>query len=108
MSEKDNGKVVAIVSYITIIGWVIAFIMNSNNKTELGSFHIRQSFGLVVIQLLLSILMSLLPSLATLIGILGLIVFIFQVVGFINAIQESTSPVPVIGEKLQSIFASIG
>jgi uncharacterized membrane protein len=108
MSEKDNGKVVAVVSYLTIIGWVIAYFMNSSNKTELGSFHIRQSFGLVVVQLILSIVASFLPSLYSVFGIAGLVVFVFQIIGFIGAIQESTNPVPLIGAKLQSVFSSIG
>jgi uncharacterized membrane protein len=108
MSEKDNGKVVAVVSYLTIIGWVIAYFMNSSNKTELGSFHIRQSFGLGVVQLILSIVASFLPSLYSVFGIAGLVVFVFQIIGFIGAIQESTNPVPLIGAKLQSVFSSIG
>jgi uncharacterized membrane protein len=108
MSEKDNGKVVAVVSYLTIIGWVIAYFMNSSNKTELGSFHIRQSFGLVVVQLILSIVASFLPSFYSVFGIAGLVVFVFQIIGFIGAIQESTNPVPLIGAKLQSVFSSIG
>jgi uncharacterized membrane protein len=107
MSEKDNGKVVAVVSYLTIIGWVIAYFMNSSNKTELGSFHIRQSFGLVVVQLILSIVASFLPSLYSVFGIAGLVVFVFQIIGFIGAIQESTNPVPLIGAKLQSVLSSI-
>ena len=43
MAKDDQSKVVAIVSYITIIGWIIALILNQSKKTELGSFHVRQA-----------------------------------------------------------------
>ncbi len=45
-TTTDNGKTVAIISYITLIGWIIALVMNNGNKTALGSFHIRQSLGI--------------------------------------------------------------
>ena len=40
MSEtsSDNGKTVAIIAYITVIGWIIALVMNNKDKTELGSY----------------------------------------------------------------------
>ena len=43
----DDGKTVAIIAYITLIGWIIALVMNNGNKTVLGSYHIRQSLGIM-------------------------------------------------------------
>ena len=40
-SNPDSGKNVAIIAHITIIGWVVALIMNNQNRTEIGSFYIR-------------------------------------------------------------------
>ena len=48
-ATTDNGKTVAIIAYITLIGWIIALIMNNGNKTALGSFHVRQSLGIMCI-----------------------------------------------------------
>ena len=33
--SADNGKTVAIISYLTWIGWIIAFILHNNKKTSL-------------------------------------------------------------------------
>lgn len=30
--SPDNGKTVAIISYITIFGWILAFILHRGNK----------------------------------------------------------------------------
>ncbi len=52
--SSNNGKTVAIISYLTLIGWIVALIMNNNNKSELGSFHIRQMLGVLIVAVLLS------------------------------------------------------
>lgn len=43
MAANTESKTVAIISHITIIGWIIAVVMNSNKKTEFASFYIRQT-----------------------------------------------------------------
>src|SRR5437016_3110016 len=40
-----EDKTVAILSYITLIGFVVAVVLNSNKKTRLGAFHLRQVLG---------------------------------------------------------------
>src|SRR4051812_38946794 len=52
----DNGKTVAIVSYITLIGWIIALIMHSSHKTRLGAYHLRQMLGLIILGVAIAIL----------------------------------------------------
>jgi hypothetical protein len=42
--NTDNGKTVGIVSYLTIIGWLIAYFgMHQSNKTSFGSYQLRQT-----------------------------------------------------------------
>ena len=95
-----NGKTIAIVSYITIIGWVIALILNNNEKNSFASFHIRQSLGINLLGMVLTFI--------SVIGwILGIAVFIFWVIGLIAAITERTVPVPVIGELFQDWFKTL-
>jgi len=43
-STIDEGKTIAIISYLTLIGLLIAFIMNNDKKNEFAKFHIGQSF----------------------------------------------------------------
>ncbi len=95
-----NGKTIAIVSYITIIGWVIALILNNNEKNSFASFHIRQSLGIN----LLGMVLTFIPVIG---WILGIAVFIFWVIGLIAAITERTVPVPVIGELFQDWFKTL-
>ncbi|MBS1566157.1 MAG: hypothetical protein JST39_17370 [Bacteroidetes bacterium] len=111
----DNGKTVALLSYITIIGWIIALIQHNNNKTELGAFHLRQTLAMFVIGIVLwivQIFMIFIPfigwiiNLALLFAYLGL--FVLWILGLISAINGEKKPVPVIGEKAQQWFHSVG
>ena len=50
MTEQDieKGRQNAIISYLTIIGVIVAFYLNNepDKKSTFASFHIRQSLGL--------------------------------------------------------------
>lgn len=101
MNNLNEDKTVAILSYITLIGWVVAFVIYPKNKTGLGAYHLRQSLGLHITYHLLMF--------ATIVGqILSVLVFIFLIIGLIYAIQGDKKPVPVLGEFYQSIFKGIG
>ena len=45
---NDSGKNTAIISYITVIGAIIALFMNMENKNSFASFHIRQALGIFI------------------------------------------------------------
>jgi len=110
----DNGKNAAIVSYITLIGWLIAYFgMYKENKTTLATYHLRQSLLLhltfIVINIALNILVSITLSLT--IASLGWLVYVayivFVVLGIISANNEARKPLPLFGEKAQTMFPSI-
>ena len=109
MSEasSDNGKTVAIISYITLIGWIIAFIMNNNSKTEFGSYHLRQSLGIISISILLTVVNSVV-NIAMLAWIIQIGLIVFWVLGFIGAVQGEKKPVPLLGAQFQEWFKGIG
>lgn len=44
--ESPKGKTAAIISYMTIIGSLIAISMNTEPKHEFARFHTRQAFGI--------------------------------------------------------------
>ncbi|MCD4694928.1 MAG: hypothetical protein K8S16_01710 [Bacteroidales bacterium] len=96
----DNSKTVAILSYITIIGWIVAIILHNNNRSELGAFHLRQSLGLFIA----GFVFVFIPVIGWL---LNIIVFAFLIVGLIYAIQEEKKTVPFIGDFFQNIFSGI-
>ena len=98
--NPDSGKTVAIIAHLTLIGWIIAIIMNSSNKTEIGSFYIRQILGIFLLGLVLGI-----------IPVVNLIAWIFPfilwVISLIGAINGTKKPVFLVGEYFQDWFKSL-
>ncbi|WP_205529777.1 DUF4870 domain-containing protein [Pedobacter chitinilyticus] len=118
MTTTDNGKTASIISYFTIIGWLIAyFAMHKDNKTELGSYQLRQTLLLNIIAIVLGWGVSfILGILIVTTGILSLVyishlvqlaIFIIWIIGLIGAINGQKKPMPIIGEKAQTMFDSI-
>lgn len=105
-TTSDNGKTVAIISYITLIGWIVALVMNNSNRTALGSFHVRQALGIMCIGAILVILSGFLGF-----GLLSRIIqigaFVFWIIGLISAVKGEMKPVPLLGEKFQEWFKGI-
>ncbi|GGH43236.1 hypothetical protein IA57_11115 [Mangrovimonas yunxiaonensis] len=103
----NSGKNIAIIAYITVIGLVLAFVMNQDKKHPLAQYHIVQALGLAVTGLSLGII-GMLPILGWLISILGSFALIFLwIMGLINAINENQKPLPVLGKYYEKWFASL-
>src|SRR5690606_9057723 len=104
-----NSKTIAIVSYITIIGWLIAFFQYKDNKTPLAKYHLEQALGVFIFSILWSIAMrvlfSLIPALTTLGSLLSLVPLVLIIIGIINAANEALKPVPVIGPYFVGKFS---
>ncbi len=101
----DDGKTVAILSYITIIGWVIALVMHSGNKTNLGGFHIRQSLGIMLLYISNYLLSFFVGN--WLYGMIFLGILILWVFGLIGAVQGEEKEVPLLGGQFQSWFKDV-
>ncbi|RMA64514.1 DUF4870 domain-containing protein [Ulvibacter antarcticus] len=106
-TSTDDGKTVAIISYITLIGWIIALIMHNGNKTEFGAFHLRQSLGIIVVAIALAIINSFI-GIAILGWIIQIGILVFWILGFIGAIQGEKKLVPLLGAQFQDWFKGIG
>lgn len=104
-TEKE-GKTIGIIAYLTIIGFVIAIIMNNTQKSEYASFHIRQMLGLMLLSITLSFL-SLIVDLGIIGTALGFFVLILWVLGFVGAVQGEMKLVPALGEQFQEWFKNI-
>lgn len=102
----NEGKTIAIISYLTILGTIVAYIMNSSKKNSFASFHIRQMIGIVLLGLVNKYLIY--DMVGNFIGwAVGVIVFIFWIIGFIGAIQGEEKKAPIFGEHFQEWFKSI-
>ena|SRR5687767_15654728 len=105
-----DAKTIAWLSYITIIGWIVAYVNHSNAlvKSPLATFHLRQSFGLMVayfaVWIVSLMLIFIIPFLGTVIWLLYIVILVFWVIGLINAINGEQKPLPVIGLQFQQWF----
>lgn len=108
MDNKDiQGKDIALISYLTIIGLVIAFVMNNDKKHEFAKFHIRQSLGIFLSAIALSFI-AIIPILGWLVWIVGFFVLLYMwIKGLLNAINGKEEVVPILGEKYAEIFKNL-
>lgn len=95
-----DGKTKAIVAHITYIGWIIALVINSNERDEITSFYIRQLLGIY----LFSIVISFVPVINVLGWLAALVFWILSLVGAVNGEMKVT---PVIGQYFQDWFKGI-
>jgi len=107
-SETVNkGKNIAIISYITWIGTIIAFVMNNNDKNTFASFHIRQMIGLGILSILNTFVLTRFMG-YFITSRIGIVLFILWIIGFIGAIKGEEKKVPVLGDMFQQWFKDIG
>ena len=104
--HKNNPKVVSVIAYLTFVGWLIAFLLNSP-KSELSSFHIRQALGVHLIFLVSSMLMWI-PIVGWLAGIVGFLLGVaLWFIGIVAASKEEEDVVPIFGNDFQKWFAGL-
>lgn len=115
--EKDIKKYAAI-AYITIIGFLIAFIKNKEHKSSLVSYHIKQVIGFIILNLAATVIILILfiPSIfvgfnSEYLGFIYIISFVIWgvilysiIISFINAIKELEKPAPIFGVLFKKIY----
>ena len=107
MENNKKSKNTAIVAYLTIIGSVIAIFMNQEeDRTEFGSFHIRQALGLFISFFLLGYFVGYANS-WTATSAFYLFYFILWIYGFSGALQDQKREIPVIGAFFQNTFKNL-
>lgn len=100
-----DDKTKSIVAHITLIGWIIALVMNQSDKGPNTSFYLRQNLGLMIIAIAGSILgMLIYPLISTIVGIAVVILWILSLLGALSGEQKLT---PVVGDMFQSWFKGI-
>lgn len=102
----NEGKTAAIISYITIFGTIIAYIMNSSKRNSFTSFHIRQMIGIFLLSMTNKyIVYDFLGATAG--WVFGVIIFVLWIIGFVGAIKGEEKLVPVLGDKFQDWFKGV-
>ena len=101
----EEGKTTAIISYLWWIGLIIAFIMNNSKKNTFAQFHIRQMLGLSLLSLINGFLITKISVYGA--YAIGIVLFVFWIIGFIGAIQGEEKKIPLLGDQFQDWFKNI-
>jgi uncharacterized membrane protein len=116
---SGEDKTAAIVSYLTLIGFIVALVLNSSKKTKLGAYHLRQSLGLlltaIAVSFALGIMLMVIGFVVHFLALLlspllylafGLAMLTLWIMGLIAAINGEMKPVPVVGPLYQKWFGT--
>lgn len=107
VTRGTQDKTIAIVAYLTVIGLVVALVMNNDKKDPFSTYHIRQSLGIILTSIALS-LINVIPILGWIVSLIGVFVLLYMwIIGLLNAVNGRMKPVPILGEKYEEWFKSI-
>jgi uncharacterized membrane protein len=96
-----DAKSKAIVAHITLIGWIVALVLNQNEKKEeFASFYIRQFLGIF----LLAIICSIIPILNLFLWVIPVVLWILSLVAAVGGTEKES---PVVGKYFQDWFKSL-
>lgn len=90
MDKKTTG----IVSYITLIGWIIAYCAGDK---EGAKFHLNQSLVIWIGNLIVAIL-SRIPFVNLVTWVISIFLFVCWIIGLIYAIQDTEKEIPLLGQ----------
>ncbi len=94
---NGNSKLVGVISYITWIGWIVAFFMRDKSDDFVRQ-HINQALILNIVSVISGAVGRLggIFSLAS--GFVGLVILVLLVLGIYRAATGDKTPLPVIGD----------
>lgn len=119
---SDEDKTVAILAYITLIGFIIAIVQHSSNKTKLGAYHLRQAVGFMITGIAMSIILVLiaLPMLSMRTSVADYAMFIYLlsfviwigllvclIISIINAASGRLKPAPIFGRLFEKWLVNL-
>ncbi|WP_338733766.1 DUF4870 domain-containing protein [Mangrovimonas cancribranchiae] len=104
-STIQEGKTLAIVSYFTFVGLIVAFVMNMEKKNPFTSYHMRQMLGLIIMLICSNVIEKYVNSwLGTACWTITFVCWLF---GIYHAFKGETKPIPVLGEMFQDWFRNV-
>ena len=104
-----DNKTLSIVSYLSLIGWLVAYFVGKDNADSLLKYHLKQALNLIIVGIIgvvvLSIVIIILGIISETLGAIGgiiylvfcLLMFILAILGIINAAKGEEKPLPFIG-----------
>ncbi|BAO77226.1 membrane protein [Winogradskyella sp. PG-2] len=103
----EEGKTLALVAYLTLIGTLIAFFMNQEKRNTFTTFHVRQALGLGLLYIAIGYIVSSLDSMMVSMSfwIFFSVLFLY---GIFGAITGKLNKIPMLGDLFQKLFKSLG
>jgi len=107
-ASATEDRTVAILAYITLIGFIVAIVMYGSKKTALGAFHLRQALGLFLTWFVGGLVCAIIPIIGwfVLMPLLLLTMVVLLIMGLIGAASGQLKPVPLLGDKYQKWFGT--
>ena len=109
-ASGSEDKAVAIIAYLTLIGFIVAIIVHMNKKTKLGAFHLRQMLGFVLTGIAIvfcEFILLFIPILGWLcILALWAAMLVLWILGLVATINGQMKPMPVVGPLYQNWFGT--
>jgi uncharacterized membrane protein len=108
-AQPTEDRTVAIVAYITLIGFIVAIILHGQKKTQLGAYHLRQALGLLITGFALWIAGIILTVVtfgfgALLMPLVGILLLIAVIIGIVNAANGELKPNFLFGRQFEQWF----
>lgn len=108
IGSPDNPRTAAIIAYITIIGWLMAYYwLYPGHKSRMGILHIRQALFLHIFTFIINVIMYYLVTSLIVYGVVVVALFTLWAVGVMHAINGQEKLLPVIGPWSQKLFAGL-
>jgi uncharacterized membrane protein len=116
--NEESGKTAGIISYFWIVGWLVAYFgFHQGNRSSLGSYQLRQTLLFHIVATAVWIIMNELFTVVWYSGGLGvwlglrwivqLGLLVLWIVGMIGAVNGEKKPIPLLGERAQTLFPGI-
>ncbi|MDX1463430.1 MAG: hypothetical protein R3359_10260 [Marinirhabdus sp.] len=106
MANPPPGKSTAVIAYITIAGWFIAWSMNKDKPEVFATWHIKNMFGLCLMFLIAVVTQY---QIHLLVGdVLYITTVLLWLFSLIMAIRDKKMGVPVLSAKFQEWFTFLG
>lgn len=93
-SDINNNKIIAALSYISIL-FLIPLLCAKNSK--FAKFHANQGILIFIVSFVLGLLANI-PFVGFVFWILNIVVFVFAIVGIVNALKGKAKELPIIGK----------
>lgn len=96
MESFKNTRLCSVISYITWIGWIIAFILR-DKRDQVTLQHVNQALNLNIVGILVSAGSRIGGVIGWAAGIIALLALILTIWGIVRAVQKNGEPLPIVG-----------